>query len=278
MQNTDNNEPNVFELSVFENYFEYTPQSSQTNHTILLISITEGMVEMEQVETEFAQPFFILLNINEHRLSVKAEKIWVLQCQREYLQNMTLSLPLPYTQIQQTAVFNLTQEYLTDVQSTLNLLQSSQALDRHPTSDNLLIKFLLMSLFNQQAEVGLWLEKNTYAVRSIALAFEKLARNSTYDKVQVTDYAADLYVSYTKLKQICKSYFKKTPKQIIIEAKIDAIKRELLTTKKTIYQLSEVFQFEDATNFSKFFYKHAGILPLEFRNKQMWLNPMENDK
>ncbi|PRY85951.1 helix-turn-helix transcriptional regulator [Mongoliibacter ruber] len=84
---------------------------------------------------------------------------------------------------------------------------------------------------------------------------------------QVADYAELLQTSPQNLNQACK---KKTGKsaskhlsaQLILEAK-----RNILHTDQNINQIADLLQFNDASYFVKFFKKHTGETPHQFRSR-----------
>lgn len=79
------------------------------------------------------------------------------------------------------------------------------------------------------------------------------------------DYAAELKMSYRQLNHLCKAVSGKTAKAFIDESFILEAKRRLATTSISIKELSFELGFDDPTNFTQFFKKHAGRLPAQFR-------------
>jgi AraC-like DNA-binding protein len=80
------------------------------------------------------------------------------------------------------------------------------------------------------------------------------------------DYASRLGVSYKHLSTICKYATGDTPKSFIDDYLILEIKRQLSISDLSIKELTYHFNFDEPTNFLKFFKKHTGLTPSRFRN------------
>lgn len=64
-----------------------------------------------------------------------------------------------------------------------------------------------------------------------------------------------------------KSEFGISPKQYILQKKIDTAKNMLLETDMSIKAISEMLRFADSHHFSNTFKKQVGMAPVEFRNR-----------
>lgn len=101
------------------------------------------------------------------------------------------------------------------------------------------------------------------------LHFEVLVYHKHKKTRNALDYADDLEISYKHLNEISKKVMGVTAKDIINDFLILSIKKELLLTKQPIKELTEVFGFDEPTNFVKYFKRYAGITPKEFRKKMI---------
>lgn len=79
-------------------------------------------------------------------------------------------------------------------------------------------------------------------------------------------YANELCVSSRHLSSICKEITGKTAKDCLNEYIIINIRTILATTDMTILQISEEFNFPNASFFTKFFKTQTGFTPKEYRN------------
>lgn len=87
-------------------------------------------------------------------------------------------------------------------------------------------------------------------------------RNST-----AKDYAAHLKISHKHLNTICKYATGKTSKQYIDSNIIIEIKRWLSSSSHSVKELTYKFGFDEPTNFLKYFKKHTGKTPIQFKSE-----------
>jgi len=102
---------------------------------------------------------------------------------------------------------------------------------------------------------------------------------SMYDKFQsilitecprlhkVHEYADLLNITPHALNSICKKQTNKSASEIITSQVILEAKRYILHTDNTINEIADIMCFSDPSNFVKFFKKHEGITPFQFREK-----------
>ena len=79
------------------------------------------------------------------------------------------------------------------------------------------------------------------------------------------EYAEMMAISYKHLNEICKSVTGSTPKEIIDNYLILEIKRYLAVSDISVKELTYQLGFDEPTNFVKFFKKHTGQSPVQFR-------------
>lgn len=82
----------------------------------------------------------------------------------------------------------------------------------------------------------------------------------------VAYYADLLNVSPRYLAQVCKKISDKSPKQIIDDYLIAAIRQQLLSTTKAVQEIAFEFGFSSQSHFNKFFKKSMGCTPMQFRS------------
>lgn len=81
----------------------------------------------------------------------------------------------------------------------------------------------------------------------------------------VAFYADMMNVSPRYLAQVCKKIADKSPKQIIDEHLLAAIRHQLLATSRTAQEIAFAFGFSSQPHFAKFFKKAMGCTPREYR-------------
>lgn len=84
---------------------------------------------------------------------------------------------------------------------------------------------------------------------------------------QVSSYAASLSLSEKRLNQATSKVLGKTPKTIIDERVMLEAKRLLSHTHESIKEIGYELGFQEPTNFIKYFRKHNGNTPVEFREQ-----------
>ncbi len=91
--------------------------------------------------------------------------------------------------------------------------------------------------------------------------------NTNFKKERGIEFYADkLCISSRHLTSICKELGGQTAKKCIDEQIIINIEMLLSTTTLTIAQISDEFNFPNASFFTKYFKEHTGITPKEYRN------------
>lgn len=86
-------------------------------------------------------------------------------------------------------------------------------------------------------------------------------------KNSVALYAKTLNLSSQGLNQLCKKRYAKTASQVIANEIIKEVKRLLLYTDKTVSEIAFDLEFKDVSHFVKYFKRHTGFTPLQFKFK-----------
>ena len=87
------------------------------------------------------------------------------------------------------------------------------------------------------------------------------------DNIDCEDVAGYLRVSSRTAHRYFQKYFDKSVPDVIAQHRIDALKKELLTTSKSLLTISQDFNFSSSTQMARFFYKFFGQNPSEFRKE-----------
>lgn len=126
-----------------------------------------------------------------------------------------------------------------------------------------LLKYLLLKI------KGLMVCKNPddsiSNARKIFIRFNDAVGKHHTETRNVTDYARLLSLSYKDLNAACSQCVSSTAKQFIDQQIVLEIKRQLAVTNHSIKELTYHMGFDEVTNFVKFFKKHTGKTPSQFR-------------
>lgn len=97
--------------------------------------------------------------------------------------------------------------------------------------------------------------------------FKQLIEDKYHENLSVKDYATILAVTPNHLNETVKNLTGLTATDLIRDKVIIEIKRMLQHTELTISEIAARLNFEDQSYFSKYFKKHTGKSPGEFRNQ-----------
>ena len=128
----------------------------------------------------------------------------------------------------------------------------------------LLLKVIMYQLVRQRESRF----EDTQEPRSIKLfsQFSRLVLENFKNTKSAYEYARLLKVSYKTLNHVCKANINKTAKAYIEYYTILEIKRTLAYSSQSVQEVAFRFGFEEPTNMVKFFKKHTGKTPTQFRN------------
>lgn len=102
----------------------------------------------------------------------------------------------------------------------------------------------------------------------IIMRFVKLMNTNCKEQHSVEFYANELCIDPKYLSRILKSLNGKTASQWIDEAIISEAQLHLRNNDLTIQQIADILNFSDQSSFGKFFKKHCGLSPSNFRIKR----------
>ena len=105
-------------------------------------------------------------------------------------------------------------------------------------------------------------DKKYYA---LALKFRTMIRSNIINQKPLQYYLSELAVSQSTLQKATKFTFNRTPKELIDENTIGAAKGMLADHMKRVSEISDILGFSEPTNFSKYFKKHTGYTPENYR-------------
>ncbi|WP_221409122.1 helix-turn-helix domain-containing protein [Reichenbachiella versicolor] len=101
--------------------------------------------------------------------------------------------------------------------------------------------------------------------RDAVVEFKHLLEEMFRTEKQVSHYADQMAITVKKLNQSTSKTVGKTPKQMIDDRVMLEAKRLLVYTHESVKEIGYSIGFDEPTNFVKYFKKHQGCTPLEFR-------------
>jgi AraC-like DNA-binding protein len=99
----------------------------------------------------------------------------------------------------------------------------------------------------------------------LLMQFTELLEQNFKTEFKVEFYADKLLIPLKALSKLTKDYYKMSPKSVIDQRRILEIKRQLKGTDKSGKTIAYELNFGEPTNMFKYFKKHEGITPNEFR-------------
>ncbi|WP_343688933.1 helix-turn-helix transcriptional regulator [Chitinophaga sp.] len=130
---------------------------------------------------------------------------------------------------------------------------------------NLLHNFLLYAEREYRQQAFTELKKN--ADLDYLLLFREMLEVHYQIQKQVQFYARELLVTEKRLNTATSNTVGKTPKEMIDDRVMLEAKRLLAHTHGTIKEIGYTLGYEEPTNFIKYFKKHDGRTPVEFREQ-----------
>lgn len=128
------------------------------------------------------------------------------------------------------------------------------------------IKTLLYLLLIKSERIKRQLiNKDALKWSNIIFDFIDLIENKFNKSRNADRYARQLNISYKHLNNICKQSLNKTAKSFIDDYIVLTAKRYLVCSNLTVKQITSVTGFDEPTNFVKYFKKHTGKSPIQFR-------------
>jgi len=132
---------------------------------------------------------------------------------------------------------------------------------------------LLTALLVQVARIRMTCQPTTTPVHSRKAAqierFRALIDARFRTRCSVESYAAELGVTPGQLTRLCRDVLGMSSLDVINARVMHDAQRELVYSSSTVQQLAATLGFEDEAYFSRFFRKHSGQTPKEFRRRAL---------
>lgn len=109
------------------------------------------------------------------------------------------------------------------------------------------------------------MEQNNKKHQMLFIDFKNLVEKHYTQTRNVKDYAEQLNITTKHLNKIVKEVTLNTAKHFIDQYVILEIKRTIFSSKMSLKEVAYLNGFDEVTNFTKFFKKHTGLSPKEFK-------------
>lgn len=176
----------------------------------------------------------------------------------------------PFFNVLQTNFFKLNQSKFRDFtphfEEVFKAYDESKETETH-TVAALKMLALLYQLKSFVSDFNQWEKGFTTPQQIILQKFIQLINNYYLEKRTVEEYSELLSVSPNYLSQTIKTVSGKNALSFINDRVVAEAKSLIQFTDFDIAEIAYNLQFSDPTNFGKFFKKHVGITPLEYRKK-----------
>lgn len=143
-----------------------------------------------------------------------------------------------------------------------------------------MVRALMLQLFISIGRLGFEQQAQQVSAYNYTLLknFQKLIE-SHYTALRLPkDYAELLYITPNHLNALCKDVLGIPAGEVIRNRIVLEAKRLLINLQLTIAEIATRLSFDDNSYFTKFFKKHTGLTPEEFRKETLKTNPNENTK
>lgn len=156
-----------------------------------------------------------------------------------------------------------------DLRFALDAMETEYFRDKDSEQDQILQNMLHVFLLLSERELR---SQGTKALNPSAeldnlLLFKELLEKNFRNEKSVKRYATLLNISEKILHKASTQLIDKTPKQLIDQRVILEAKRLLVHSNLSIKEIAYDLGFEEPTNFIKYFRKHSGMTPAEFREQ-----------
>lgn len=132
-----------------------------------------------------------------------------------------------------------------------------------------LLEYFLITLSRKFVKIGETEETNDVAIFGVtANEIIRYIDDNYKERITLDELAFLFRTNRSTLCKVFKGSTGKTIAEYIADKKLESAKRKILQTDKTLTQIAEELNFESIHYFTRFFKKHQGVSPSEFRNSQ----------
>lgn len=254
-----------FKIAPFRKWVRKTKPHKHNNYIeIIYLNRGSGIHVIDDQEFSISTPvLFVVRQEQVHFWNITSEpggyvliikKAFVINCWDQHIKKL----------IAQISAFPcLFPKDTSDINQFFKLLSNEYAQndqDNQPIMEGLLKALLAKTL--QVSRPSSSLNKNNIGLYH---QFKALLSDGEYLSNKVAYYSNILNTSPQNLNASCRKEADLSASQILIEHLISEAKRLLLYTELTVLEISYRLQFKDNSHFTKYFTRHAGNTPTQFR-------------
>lgn len=158
---------------------------------------------------------------------------------------------------------------VSDLRILLNTMETEFLRQSDNAQYNILHNMLHVFLLQAERELrkqGFQEHKQCPYLDSV-VSFKELLENKYRKEKSVNKYASDLHISEKQLHKATKLILDKTPKEVINDRVLLEAKRLLAHSSESVKGIAYDLGYDEPTNFIKYFRKHLGSTPSEFREQ-----------
>jgi AraC family transcriptional regulator, transcriptional activator of pobA len=155
----------------------------------------------------------------------------------------------------------------TEAEHLILLLKRMQKLNESQTNESIIKLYLATFLAEMKQSIHFSTRSNFPAHERITLRFKKLLNYNISQHHSVSYYAAELNVSPNHLNKSVRLTLNKSASALIDETIILEAKVLMQKSNMSVSDVALETGFDDMSYFGRFFKKHTGFTPLEYRKK-----------
>lgn len=234
---------------------------------LFLLQQGSGMVRLDGVEHNFSAPCVIIIaSMCVHEFNWSSDiKGSVLTCSNALLQrsNATGNNQVLETQIISQPLYF---DQLIHVLKIVSLEYQQASLSLHRDHSFEAMMQLVITWISRQTQHDP-VSDHGKRKQPLLTQYQELIDEYYAEHWHVADYAKTLNVTAPHLNSICRRHANTNAQQLIHRRVILEAKRNLTYTVLTVNQVSDSLGFQDPGYFNRFFKRHTGMTPKQYRNQ-----------
>lgn len=247
--------------------FKIKPHRHPHMTQLFLLQQGSGMVRLDGTEQTFTAPCVIIIaSMCVHEFNWSSDiKGSVLTCSNALLQRSNTT---GNNQVLQTQIISqpLYFEQLTHVLKIVSLEYQQASLSLHRDHSFEAMMQLVVTWINRQTRHSP-ISDHGKRKQPLLTQYQELIDENYTQHWLVADYAKALNVTAPHLNAICRRHANTNAQQLIHRRVILEAKRNLTYTVLTVNQVSDSLGFQDPGYFNRFFKRHTGMTPKQYRNQ-----------
>ncbi|MBR9884455.1 MAG: helix-turn-helix domain-containing protein [Oceanospirillales bacterium] len=250
------------------------PHQHEALVQLLYVQKERGVVHLDGSSVEFTAPCFILIpaqTVHGFDMGAGIDGSVVTAAQRPLESIISTALPSLADMFDKPLVLALpdTRRLHTTLQTLFSLVEQETliASESDQSAANMLLVSLLLQI--RRVDQSRHAPNPVHGTRKAEQVdrFRTLVNNNLGSLKTVDAYAAQLGITAGQLRRICQEVLGQTPLSIINARIIHVAQRDIVYSTMSIQQVAYSLGYDDAAYFSRFFRKHTGLTPSEFRER-----------